>query len=380
MGRVDAATVSRRPRAASRPVTTLPHDAPGDLPTSGFPSGRHRVLEPAGALPLDAQRLDPHPDVWDAEARLDLLGVVLSDADLASLVAAYGPDPATRRAALLEACAERGGLPTPLADARLVGQVVATGTRFRQPVALGDTVVTSAPARAFPLWVSVLSDWDGLSRVAPAEGHVIVGDALPLVRVPADQAAEVSAALAAEIGVPGMVSDVVHPGDLVAVIGGTTIAGALAATAAAACGAAEVVALVTTLQDARLVAALGGVRGVIGDARSSGEAATQVVTALGGTADTVIVATDAVEAVTTAVLCAGDGTVLLAHGTRYAAHAAAVASSLGTAPVLRVDRPGVRDAGAATMAVVGSSRTLVELVRWRAGVGPAPAATRPEDA
>lgn len=381
-GRSDGrASLLRSPgrRPSERSVSRLPHDRPGESPTHGFASGRHRVLEPPGALPLDATRLDPHPDVWDVELRLELRGVVFSVADLGRLASTFGVDPATRRAALLEACAERGGLPPQTEDAQLIGLVVAVGSGVTQPVGVGDTVVTTAPATAVPAWLSDLSGWDGVSRVAPAAGHAVIGDGQPLVKVDPGQAAEVSAVLAANAGVEALVADAVHPGDRVAVLGGTTVAGALAAVSAVARGADEVVALVSTLQDARLVAALGGVTSVITDVHAAGEAANELATALGGPADLVVVASDDRDAVTTAVLLAGDGTVVLSEHPGHAAHAAAVARSIGTVPVIRVDRAVVRDAGASTTAVVGSSRPLAELVRWRAGVGPAPAATRPED-
>jgi L-erythro-3,5-diaminohexanoate dehydrogenase len=36
----------------------------------GSPLGLHRVIEPAGALPQAAWRLDPSPELWPDEARV----------------------------------------------------------------------------------------------------------------------------------------------------------------------------------------------------------------------------------------------------------------------------------------------------------------------
>jgi hypothetical protein len=77
-GRYRPSTPTREVRS---PVSEVPEADPPDHrgvpgagpgPTSGDPDGRHRVLEPAGGLPVTATRLDPAPAVWDRERRVDL--------------------------------------------------------------------------------------------------------------------------------------------------------------------------------------------------------------------------------------------------------------------------------------------------------------------
>jgi hypothetical protein len=337
------------------------------------------VLEPEGALPEAATQLDPHPDLWDGEARLAVSHLVLSGGDIARLRARHGHDPSALRAALLASVLERGGLTEVTADAVLVGTLRAKGRTWSQPVAAGTIVATAFPAPVAPLWLTDISAWDGAAAVVACRGHAIVATRAPVVAFVEPVDAASAALIAREVGVPMVVSDVTVPGDRVAVIGATTLAGALAAVTAARGGAGLVAGVVPSLQDARLARVLGVGEPIIADTSRPSEAAAAVATALGGAADVVAVAVDDPGAVTTAVLLAGNGTVLLLTGRAHAELAARTAAGLGTAPVIRVDRPGVVDAGVATTGLVTSVPTLTELVRWRAGVGPAPTATRPED-
>lgn len=343
------------------------------------------MLEPAGALPAVARRLDAHPDLWDTEARLRLTAVVLAPADLAVLHARHGRDAGSVRAALLEGAAERGGLPEGVAGAVLVGVLAGTGSAWPHLPAPDAVLATVGPAEALACWLADVSGWDGESLVVPCQGHAVLPAASQFVLWRGDAAPDVDrdvaavAELARSAGVPGLVADVAHPGDRVAVIGATSVAGALAAVTAGHCGAGLVGGLVTSLQEARLARTLGVAEPVIADIGEPAVAAESLAGALGGPADVVVVAVDDPAAITVATLLAGDGTVLLASGRQHAEHAARTAAALGTSAVVRVDRPAVRDGGAELLALLAATPALDELVRWRAGTGPAPAATRPED-
>ncbi|MBW3658877.1 MAG: hypothetical protein KY457_09580, partial [Actinobacteria bacterium] len=330
-------------------------------------------------------RLDAHPDVWDTEARCNLTALVLAPEDRDVLHARHGRDAGTLRAALLEGAAERGALPRGLDGAVLVGSIAGAGRAWPHPLAPGTAVATVGPADAHPAWFADVSAWDGASLVVPCAGHAILPAGTQLLAwtdedplLDATDPAAV-AELARYAGVPALVADVTHPGDVVAVLGATGVAGALAAVAAVDRGAALVGGLVTSLQEARLARALGVAEPVIADVGDPAAAAEALAGALGGAADVVVVAVEDPAAVTLATLLAGDGTVLLVRGRDHGRHAARTAAALGTSPIVRVDRPAVRDAGAGLVALVAHVPALDELVRWRAGTGPAPAATRPED-
>jgi hypothetical protein len=338
------------------------------------------VLEPRHVLPAEATHLDAQPDLWDGEARLRLAQLVLTPQDLAGLRARHGADPGSVRAGLLAATAERGGLPDVLADAVLVGVLDAAGPAWPQPVRPGAVVATAAPAVSLPCWLADASAWDGRTTTVACRGHAVLHAGSPVVAMETEVEAATIAALARHVSVPALVSDVAQPGDRVAVLGATTVAGALATATAARGGAGRLTGLVVSLQEARLARALGVTAPVVADVAEPSEAAAALAQALHGPADVVVVAVDDPRAVRVGTLLAGDGTLLLAVGRRHADLAARTAAAVGTSPSIRADRPLTPDAGAGTVALVTSSPTLTEVIRWRAGTGPQPAATRPEDA
>jgi L-erythro-3,5-diaminohexanoate dehydrogenase len=72
------------------------------------PVGLHRVIEPAGALPQAACRLDPSPDLWPDETRVRVDRLNLDAASFRQLTEAHGGDAGKMRAAVLGIVAERG--------------------------------------------------------------------------------------------------------------------------------------------------------------------------------------------------------------------------------------------------------------------------------
>src|SRR5690349_7377683 len=84
---------------------------PRELP--GSPLGLHRVIEPAGALPQAAWRLDPSPELWPDETRVRVDRLNLDAASFRQLTEAAGGDPDKLRAAVLGIVAERGKMQNP---------------------------------------------------------------------------------------------------------------------------------------------------------------------------------------------------------------------------------------------------------------------------
>jgi L-erythro-3,5-diaminohexanoate dehydrogenase len=67
----------------------------------GSPLGLHRVIEPAGALPQAAWRLDPSPELWPDETRVRVDRLNLDAASFRQLTGTVDGDPAKLRAAVL---------------------------------------------------------------------------------------------------------------------------------------------------------------------------------------------------------------------------------------------------------------------------------------
>src|SRR5262249_56620676 len=80
-----------------------------DFPSS--PLGLHRVIEPAGALPQAAWRLDPSPELWPDEARVRVDRLNLDAASFRHLSGAAAGSSNGGGAPPGRAAAPRGGRP-----------------------------------------------------------------------------------------------------------------------------------------------------------------------------------------------------------------------------------------------------------------------------
>lgn len=342
-----------------------------DSPTAGDPVGGHRVLEPPGGLPSVAARLDPGPDLWDREARLALTDVVLGRDDHAAVQRRAMGEPGRMRAALLEATAERGGLPPDLVGTALVGRIGARGPEAPPGPGIGDRAVVLPPAAAVPLWLQDVSAWSGGARI-PVAGHAIVAARNSLVPVPDGVEAEVAVALAHAAHVPEAVrAAVTSRGTRVLVTGPTTVAGAVATLVAAAAGA-RVAGVVTGLAAARRVRGLGAATPVIVASGEPREGVRAVLESLGGAPDVVLVAEpdrDLLRIAAAAVSTSGTVRVLVPGADLDGA--VLDASGVGSSPSVGLARrlPGGSDE---LFRLWDGNATYRALVRWRAGIAPAP--------
>ena len=84
------------------------------LDRAGSPFGAHRVLEPAGALPQAAWKLDNDTDrLWRNEILVDVSALNVDSASFTQLWRATGGDKAALAASMLEIVEARGKLENP---------------------------------------------------------------------------------------------------------------------------------------------------------------------------------------------------------------------------------------------------------------------------
>jgi hypothetical protein len=245
-------------------------------PALGSPSGDHRVLEPPGAPPATARRLDALGDLWDGELRVDLEALVLDDGDLAAWRARTGDDPTTLAAAMVEVIAERGGLDGELGRGTYLGEVAAVGRDHPWPAAVGEPVALPLPAVAVPAF-AVPGAWDGSSPVVPLRGHAIAPAGVPTVLLPDGVSATAARSLARFAEVPAALDALPERAvvDGVVVLGAASVPGAIALAHLAA-RRIRVTAVVETLEGARQAEALGAETVVVADLRDASGSA-QVV-------------------------------------------------------------------------------------------------------
>jgi hypothetical protein len=334
-------------------------------PVTGAPGGEHRVLEPAGATPATARRLDALAELWDGEVRLELSALVLDPADLTAWRQRLGAGVEGLTAALIEGIAERGALADEPGRGTLLGRVAAVGRAHPWPATVGELVALAQPAAAIPAF-AVPGPWDGTSPVVPLRGHAIAPAAVPTVLaeggsaeaartvarsadVPAAVDAFVGAAVAASSGGPRLV-----------LLGAEQVPGAIALAHLTALGA-SVCAVVETLGGADLARSLGATSVVVADLGAAVETATVIADAEPAPFDLVLVASPA------AALCVRLAPRVVAVGDVPLDPILRAAHEDGRTVEVSAHREPGAGRGARVRELVASSPALAELLRWRTG-------------
>src|SRR5215471_1525 len=278
-----------------------------DFPSS--PLGLHRVIEPAGALPQAAWRVDPSPALWPDEVRVRVERLNLDAASFRQLSEAVQGDTAAAdaghaaamRAAVLGIVAERGKMQNPVTGSggMLTGVVAEVGPDSPLGLAAGDRVATLVSLSLTPLGIAAgLARWDGRSEQVPCDGHAILFGRSSAAVLPEDLPVPLSLAVLDVCGAPALTSRVVTEGAVVLIVGAAGKSGSLSAAAARKAGASKIIGIVPTEQEAELLrhpiaaqeSPLADVI-VVADARDPVGLA-EKVEAAGGPADVTVVCVD----------------------------------------------------------------------------------------
>ena len=270
--------------------------------TPPSPIGLHRVLDPPGALPQAAARLDPTPHLLaDDEVIVRVERLNLDAAGYRQLERAHAGDGAAIRAEVSRIITERGKMHNPVTGSggMLIGTVEAVGPASPLGLAPGDRIATLVSLTLTPLQVDDgLAAWDGLGEQVPCTGHAVLFGRSVAARLPDDLPPELALAVMDVCGAPALTHRVVarHVGEgrppVVAVIGAAGKSGSLSLAAARRAGAARTIGVVPVPaeRDALTAAALADAV-VLADARDP-VALAAAVTAAGGPADVTVVCVD----------------------------------------------------------------------------------------
>jgi len=261
------------------------------------PTGLHRVLEPAGALPQSARSLDTRKDLWPDEVRVRVDMLNLDAASFRQLERKHGGDGDAVRAEVLAIVASRGKMQNPETGSggMLIGTVEEVGPESPLGLQVGDRVATLVSLTLTPLVIEDgLADWDGRSEQVPCDGYaVLFGRSIAAV-LPDDLPPALSLSVMDVCGAPALTARVVaeYEQPVVAVVGGAGKSGSLSLAAAAAAGARRIIGVVPHPAEATLLREAGlADEVVVADARDP-LALRDAVTGAGGPADVTVVCVD----------------------------------------------------------------------------------------
>jgi L-erythro-3,5-diaminohexanoate dehydrogenase len=151
--------------------------------------GVDRVLEPPGALPQAAARLDAERPAGSTELALDVDLLNLDATSHRQLSASTGADPEAMRAAIADIVARRGKMHNPATGSGgiLVGRAASVGERFPgREVRVGERIASLGSLTMTPLTLASVGPVDPASAQIPVRGRAVLAAGAPWAPVPAD--------------------------------------------------------------------------------------------------------------------------------------------------------------------------------------------------
>jgi L-erythro-3,5-diaminohexanoate dehydrogenase len=276
--------------------------------------GTHRVLEPAGAMPQSAWKIDCTPVACENEILCEVETLNIDSASFKQISDHEGGDPVAIASHVERIVRERGKQHNPVTGSggMFIGRVLEVGRALRGvDVAPGDRIASLVSLTLTPLHL------EKIHRVDVATGRIWVAAKAILfqsglwAKLPADIDENVALAVLDVAGAPAQVKRLVKPGQTVVVIGADGKSGMLScAQAKGRAGASgRVIGIVpdaTTrsarlLLDAKLVDAL-----IVADARDALGASAAVAAAAPDLADVVVNCVNVPGTELASILCAKD--------------------------------------------------------------------------
>jgi L-erythro-3,5-diaminohexanoate dehydrogenase len=150
--------------------------------------GADRVLEPRGALPQPAARLDPSGPVRPYEFEVAVERLCLDSTSHRNLQERAGGDGEIMAARIGEIVESRGKMHNPETESGgvLLGTVTAVGERHDSPPAVGDRIVTLGSLTLTPLRLDAITRLDPDSPQVEVAGTAYVAERAAWAPVPAD--------------------------------------------------------------------------------------------------------------------------------------------------------------------------------------------------
>jgi L-erythro-3,5-diaminohexanoate dehydrogenase len=187
----------------------------------GHQLGADRVLEPPGALPQTAKRLDPSGPVRPYEFEVSVERLMVDSTSFRNLAERAGSDPERIAARIAEIVASSGKLHNPETESGgvLLGTVTAVGERHGSPPKRGERIVTLASLTLTPLRLDAVEPPDpGFPQVEVA-GTAYVAERAAWAPIPDDLPAATALELYDVCAAASQTRALTPPGGTICVLG-----------------------------------------------------------------------------------------------------------------------------------------------------------------
>lgn len=197
----------------------------------GHRYGLHRVLEPQGAMPQPAWRIDNTMDVYANEILIDVETLNIDSASFAQIREAEAGDPARIGAHMQRIVAERGKHHNPVTGSggMLIGRVRTVGADLAGRIDLrpGDRIATLVSLSLTPLTIDEILSLDVKTGQADIKGQAILFESGLYAKLPDDLPDRMALAVLDVCGAPAQTKKLVRPGDTVVILGAGGKSGSL---------------------------------------------------------------------------------------------------------------------------------------------------------
>jgi L-erythro-3,5-diaminohexanoate dehydrogenase len=190
---------------------------------TGCRLGSHRVLEPKGALPQAAWKIDNTPRAYANEILCEVETLNVDSASFAQIAGACDGDAVAIGAHILATVNERGKQHNPVTGSggMFVGRVLELGPALaaRDDVAAGDRIASLVSLTLTPLHLDAVEGVDVSTGQVRVRGKAILFETGIYARLPGDLPTDVALAVLDVAGAPAQVRRLAQPGQTVCVIG-----------------------------------------------------------------------------------------------------------------------------------------------------------------
>ncbi len=188
----------------------------------GDPYGLKRVIEPVGAMPQPAWKLDNSMRCGDDEMLIDVDILNIDAASFTQIKEAVGTDPEAVANRMREIVAMRGKHHNPVTGSggMLIGTIAQIGPNSsKRNLVVGDRIATLVSLSLTPLAIDEINHIDLSSGQVKITGQAILFDSGICVRMPTDLPDRVTLAVCDVCGAPAQTARIVKEGQTVAVLG-----------------------------------------------------------------------------------------------------------------------------------------------------------------
>ncbi|GAB1433312.1 L-erythro-3,5-diaminohexanoate dehydrogenase [Spirochaetota bacterium] len=185
--------------------------------------GTHRVIEPVGAMPQTAQRINNDMSVvYDNEILLDVIALNIDSASFTQIEEEAGGDADKIGKKIMEIVASRGKQQNPVTGSggMFIGKVAKIGSALKdRDLKVGDTIASLVSLSLTPLKINkILKVIPEVDRVL-IDGQAILFESGIYAKLPTDMDEGLALAALDVAGAPAQTAKLVKPGDSVLVMG-----------------------------------------------------------------------------------------------------------------------------------------------------------------